>query len=383
MPLIPTAPVRVQPYYGYRNSRRLVLTARALRSRKPGFEPGGRLSAMRTMIAQFASHEVAGLPVELELKHPDGDSFRHRTVTDREGYAHFDVALDPPWPPSRQTRWDVVTLGWRDPRAESAEGIRVDAHVLAPGTEADLAVISDIDDTIIETGITGGMRQILRNWRRVLAELPDQRLLVPGADVFYGALGGGRIATAGETHAGDRLTATRHPFFYVSSSPWNLFSYLVAFQKSRNLPLGPLMLRDWGLNRETFGSSSHGAHKIAAIREILLAFPAMQFALIGDDTQGDLPAFGRVVGDFAGQVRAVIIRRAGDPCTAEETAAKAAIEAAGVPLWLGESYESGRAFLSSIGLGHDGEAEEIVKAVDKAADGEPAEKRATEASETG
>ena len=67
------------------------------------------------------------------------------------------------------------------------------------------------------------------------------------------------------------------------------------------------------------------------------------------------------------QVRAVFIRRAGDPFTPEELIARSAIETAGVPLWLGESYDSGKEFLRSIGLGRDGEAEEIVKAVDKQA----------------
>ena len=50
-----------------------MVTARALRSRKPEFEASGRLQAMRTMLAQFASHEVAELPVELEVRHPGGE----------------------------------------------------------------------------------------------------------------------------------------------------------------------------------------------------------------------------------------------------------------------------------------------------------------------
>lgn len=362
MPLIPIRPVRLQPYFGYRSTDRLFLSARALRSRSPGFEAGGRLRAIRTMVAQFASHEVAGLPVELELAHRDGHFFRHQGITDAEGFVHFDIRLDPLWPLGAQTQWEVVALRWRNREGEQT----VEGHVLAPGRDAGLAVISDIDDTVIETGITGGMRQILRNWRRVVAQLPHERLLVPGADLFYGALGGG-TASSGDAHTGDRLAATHHPFFYVSSSPWNLFSYFVAFQKSRNLPLGPLLLRDWGLDRATFGSSSHGAHKMTAIRGILATYPDLRFALIGDDTQGDLPAFAQVVAGNPDQVRAVFIRRAGEPFTPAEIEAKATIEAARVPLWLGESYDSGREFLRSIGLGHDGEAEKIVEAVDKPA----------------
>ena len=364
MPLFSSTPTRIQPYFGYRNSTRLHLTARALRSGQRRYEKQGRFQALRTMLATFASREVADFPVELEISDPDGNRVRHKALTDAEGYVHFDVALDPPWPTAEHTRWEVVGLHWlNEEGAQCVEG-----HVLAPGEEAALAVISDIDDTIIETGITGNFRQIARNWRRVLMEMPDDRLLVPGADVFYSALGGGAVIHGDEATVGDRLEATHHPFFYVSSSPWNLFSYLVAFQKSRGLPLGPLMLRDWGANRETFGSSSHGVHKKAAIASILDTFPDMSFALIGDDTQGDLPAFADAVSDHRGQIRAVFIRRAGEDFTPEEELARVTIETAGVPLWLGDDYATGQEFLKSIGLDHDGEAEKIVETVEKVAE---------------
>ncbi|MGI8944546.1 MAG: phosphatase domain-containing protein [Qipengyuania sp.] len=364
MALLKSAPIRVQPYFGYRNASRLFLTARALPPARAGFEKRGRFQAVRTMMSQFASRQVPDLPVELEIRDREGEVRRYPGVTDHDGFVHFDIAFDPEWQPGALTRWDVVALHWLNRDGEQC----VEGHVLAPGSTAALAVISDIDDTIIETGITGSFRQIARNWRRIVLEMPDERLLVPGADVFYNALGGGAVKHPDEAMTGDRIAATHHPFFYVSSSPWNLFSYLVAFQKSRNLPLGPLMLRNWGLNRETFGSSSHGVHKQAAIAGILETFPQMRFALIGDDTQGDLPAFAQAVAEHSGQIRAVFIRRAGEAFSPEELMAKDTIEAARVPLWLGDSYETGQKFLSSIGLAHDGEAEKIVETVDQAHD---------------
>ncbi len=375
MALFPTKPVRIQPYFGYRNRERLTISARALRAPRPGFERSGRLRAVRTMLSQFASHEVADLPVDLEIRHRDGRSVHHRGVTDHEGFVHFDVALEPDWERDAHSQWEVVTLRW-----DNGEGRQsVEGHILAPGSQASLGVISDIDDTIIETGITGNWRKIARNWRRVVMELPDDRLLVPGADVFYNALGGGAVLHADEAHTGDRLPATHHPFFYVSSSPWNLYSYLVAFQKSRGLPLGPLMLRDWGLNRATFGSGSHGAHKVAAIADIIETYDSMQFALIGDDSQGDLTAFADVVASHPGRVRAVFIRRAGDPLSPEERTAQSVIEGANVPLWLGDCFTAGQQFLNAIGLAHDGEAERIVEVVEKPEHGERAEPRQQEA----
>ena len=371
MPLLPTAPVRIQPYFGYRSRDRLIVTARALRARADDFADSaagpanvgpGRWRALRTMIAQFASHEVSGLPVELEIAQAGGTT-RHRGVTDGEGYVRFDIPMDPARDYAAQPMWESVTFHWRNRLgAQSTTG-----HVLAPGHNTALAVISDIDDTIIETGITGGFRSVLRNWRRILIELPQDRLLVPQADLFYAALGGGLTdATGAEGAPGERHPATRRPFFYISSSPWNLYSYLVAFKRGRGLPLGPVLLRDWGLNRATFGSGSHGDHKRAAIDRLLAIYPDLKFALVGDDTQGDLAAYAGVVAAYPDRIRAVFIRTLGEAMTAQENAAKATIDNAGVPLWLGGDYADGQRFLASAGLLHDEDAQRIVAAVEQA-----------------
>lgn len=364
MDLFSSPPVRVQPYFGYRSADRLVLTARALRAGKAGFEQRGRLQAMRTMLAQFASREVPDLPVRLELKSPSGTTSEHHATTDREGYVRFDVALEHEWALPADPAWEIACVHWI-----AADGPQyVEGFVLAPGTRTTLGVISDIDDTIIETGITGSFRQITRNWRRILAELPDERIAVPGADVFYGSLGGGAVLMPGETAVGDRLAATHRPFFYVSSSPWNLFSYLVAFQKSRNLPLGPLLLRDWGFDRATLGSHGHGLHKRGAIDAIVAMYPEIRFALIGDDTQSDLPAYADVVQANPGRIAAVFIRTGAEPLSPEERAGRSIIEASGVPLWLGSDYATGQEFLRANRISTTGETAQIVEAVQQAAD---------------
>ncbi len=361
MPFLPTAPVRIQPYFGYRNEQRLHITARALRSRSGGFEKRGKWRAARTMLSQFASHEEGDLPVELEIVSPDGKASRHQALTDKEGFARFDIRLEGDWPLAAKPEWETVVFHWRNGEGEHC----LDGHVLAPGSSAALGVISDIDDTIIETGITGDFRAVLRNWRRVLLQMPEERILVPGADVFYSALGGGDVLPEGAGHAGEHRPASERPFFYVSSSPWNLFSYLVTYIEGRGLPLGPIMLRDWGLNRETFGSGSHGAHKRAAIEGVLATYPELKFALIGDDSQGDLTAFGDIAVANPDRVRAIFIRKVGEAMSPEEHAAKAAIEAAKIPLWLGDSYKTGHDFLASIGLLADEETRAIVDTVEK------------------
>ena len=175
MPFLPTAPVRIQPYLGYRNRERLHITARALRSRVGKFEKRSRWRAAKTMIGQFASHEVADMPVELEIARPGAPPQRHRGLTDAEGFVRFDIEFDSAWDYDEHPAWETVVFHWHTGDEDQC----IDAHVLAPGDDTGLAVISDIDDTIIETGITGDFRKVMRNWRRVLMQMPEERIIVP------------------------------------------------------------------------------------------------------------------------------------------------------------------------------------------------------------
>lgn len=365
MPPFRRKPIRLQTYFGHRSRSRLRLTARALRQSERSFEPSSRLGAIRTLIGQFTSREVAGLRVRLSVEGPSGTLLDAEATADKEGFVRFDLALEPEWDLPAHPAWESAELCW----SEAAFPGRSEALVLAPGLDSRLAVISDIDDTIIETGITGSWRSLARNWRRIFAELPGERKIVPGAGPFYGALGGGEIEgdslAPGERRAERRIAASQRPFFYVSSSPWNLFSYLVAYQRANDLPLGPLLLRDWGLNRATFGKASHGHHKRDAIAAILAMYPTLDFALIGDDTQGDLPAFAGAVSAFPGRVAAVFVRTVGKALSPEEEQAIATIRSAQVPLWLGDSFAVGEEFLCTLGFTPGGETEQIVKVVEK------------------
>lgn len=354
MPLF-GSPARVRPYFGYRNASRLRLTARALRMREP--EPGWRHSGtalkLAAMLSQFASNEVPGVAVTLEIEEPGGEFRRFTEIADAEGYVHFDVPVGAGTAPRDDPSWQVARLTWDNRNGRQS----INAFVLTPGEDHKLGVISDIDDTIIETGAG----DLLRNWRRALAQMPGDREAVPGAASFYSRLSG----TAGGT-----LPATRRPFFYISSSPWNLFDYIVAFQKLHHLPQGPILLRDWDLSRSTFASSGHKSHKAQAIDALIAFYPEMRFALIGDNTQADALAYAEAVARHSGRIAAVFIRQApGADVSAEEEVAFAAIRAAGVPLWTGSSFEIGEAFLASVGFTAGGETTQIVHTIDEAGSG--------------
>ena len=356
-------PVRVQPFFGFRNAERLLLNARALRSREPVFEKRSFWRDFATMVGQYLSDEVQDLIVELEYQTADGRIVRQKAVSGPEGYVRFDLPIDGGTDEAQpdRTRWEKARLFWKsDENRENA----AEAYVLAPGTQTQFGIISDIDDTILETGITGNVRAIARNWRRILTQMPADRTAVPGVSAFYAAIGGNPAGSREPATAIDDLLpkARVRPVFYVSSSPWNLFSYLVTFKRSRGLPIGPVMLRDWGFNRDTLGKEGHGSHKREAIAHILTTFPHLRFALIGDDTQKDLAAFGAIAAAFPGRIAAVFIRSvSGEPLNDEQSRAKNIIDKAGVPFWSGSDYHAAEGFLKSAGLDLEGGVERLVR----------------------
>jgi phosphatidate phosphatase APP1 len=93
----------------------------------------------------------------------------------------------------------------------------------------------------------------------------------------------------------------------VSSSPWNLYDLLIDFLDLNEIPEGPLLLRDFGLdvNKE---SDNHMGHKFKEITQILEAYPHLNFVLIGDSGQEDPKIYQKVVAQFPGRILAIYIR---------------------------------------------------------------------------
>ena len=104
-------------------------------------------------------------------------------------------------------------------------------------------MISDIDDTILHTGAQRALDMV----RQTFTGSELTRVPFAGAPELYRSL-------ASTTAPGG------NPFFYVSSSPWNLYGFLRSFLRHRHFPMGPLLLRD------LLGNSverSHATHKHA------------------------------------------------------------------------------------------------------------------------
>jgi phosphatidate phosphatase APP1 len=200
-------------------------------------------------------------------------------------------------------------VGWMDatsPERIDEEWVRVRAELVSPGggtplvatgralvpiTRPELLVISDVDDTVLQSNVTSFLMAV----RTMLFENARTRLPFPGVAAFYQAL---RQGVDG---------AARNPTFYVSSSPWNLYDIIEEFLEVQGIPSGPLMLRDVDFGLDILSSRHHHTHKREMIRRVLTTYdvPAI---LIGDSGQEDPEIYREIVRDYPGRIKAVYIR---------------------------------------------------------------------------
>ncbi|HEY0652761.1 MAG TPA: phosphatase domain-containing protein, partial [Chryseosolibacter sp.] len=188
--------------------------------------------------------------------------------------------------------WHEVEIELIDAKIQFQKGVKATAEVLVPPLDAEYGIISDIDDTIVKTTATS----LLAMSRNTFLHNAHTRLPFAGVKEFYRSLQLGRN--------GKR----NNPFFYVSSSPWNLYDLLVDFMDLNDIPEGPLLLRDFGLDNNKAGMSDHMGHKFHEIQNILTAYPQLNFILVGDSGQEDPKIYQEVVRKFPGRILAIYIR---------------------------------------------------------------------------
>ncbi|MCK0168904.1 DUF2183 domain-containing protein [Jannaschia sp. S6380] len=295
----------LEAYCGYATPGGLILRGRVLTHLRQA-EPDPRQSKwvnLRQMLSLFVTDEVAGVAVA------GGGA---RTVSDAEGYVTLEVPVDAA-DFAAGTPWAGVPVRIEDdPATELAFPVRLATD------RADWIVISDVDDTMIETGAHSLARNL---WT-----------------TFTGS------ALTRQVHADARalmqrlVDGDRNPVFYVSSSPWNLHRFLEGLFARHDIPRGPMFLRDLGVTDEGVGQG-HGTHKGAAIDVILAANPGLDAWLLGDSGQKDAQVYRDAVRRHPGRIRGVALREPAPGTGADDAAAIAAIQAEGVPCHHGPSFD--------------------------------------------
>jgi phosphatidate phosphatase APP1 len=188
--------------------------------------------------------------------------------------------------------------GWHEITAEmlNSEG-EIIAEACAPVMiphSTQYAFISDIDDTFLISHSS--------NLRKRLSLLftHNARTRKPFEDVVRHY----QLLALAQTSA-----EQPNPFFYVSSSEWNLYDYIMEFVTVNGLPKGVLLLNTIKHLSDflSTGQSGHGT-KFTRIVRVLEAFPKQKFVLLGDSSQQDPVIYQSIVSHFPGRIHAVYIR---------------------------------------------------------------------------
>lgn len=271
----PPAHFRIEPYVGHGGTEGVVVRGRVLDDPPPSeaVDGEGVGAAVRRTLRDFVTNELPGVPLRVSVAGASVEA-----VTDAEGYFVVRLHADPdelasPWTTG------TVELGGDYRGLTGSHTAPLDVRV--PGPDARFGIISDIDDTILETGV----QRVGHMIRQTLTGSALTRTPFPGAADLY-----------------RDLTAGVNPVFYVSSSPWNLHTFLVSFLRHRGFPMGPVLLRD------LLGTSSGREPKSGRIREILDLHPHLPFVLIGDSGEKDPETYAEIVRDYPGRILAVYIR---------------------------------------------------------------------------
>lgn len=272
----------VQTYRGYGSARRIFLMGRVLREPSPAAADGRGL--WHNLRIVWRRMRAWGLDdVTLAARFGDVAS----TVrTDRDGYFRLD--LDLPAPPPSDRLWHQVALRLEQPAAVDVEG-----DVFIPRADCRIAVISDIDDTVMRTGVAN---KLMMMWR-LFMQGADSRAVFPGMASFLRALHRGRDGEAA------------NPMLYVSRAPWAIYGVLDRFFNLHDIPEGPILfLRDWGLTLQHPLPRRGRNHKIDLIRQMILHYEDLGFILIGDSGQHDPEIYAEIAQHFPGRILAVYIR---------------------------------------------------------------------------
>ena len=159
------------------------------------------------------------------------------------------------------------------PTDAASSGIVGEAAVIEPPSDVDLGLISDVDDTVLHTGITS----VWTTLRLTFLGNARTRQTLPGVATLYRWFAcGGPPAPQGRPDTGP----VRRPVFYVSSSPWNLHGLLTGFFKLNRFPAGPVLLQDYGVDATKFITGFGHTHKLDQARKIVDDFPARAFRAV-------------------------------------------------------------------------------------------------------
>ena len=227
---------------------------------------------------RFDSERIPGVRVVASFRGQQAEA-----VSDQDGY--YNIRL-PVAQPAGTILWDTAQVS-----CDGKEPVFLQPVLCVPRT-ARFGVISDIDDTVLESNIT--------HWQTAvkLTFLHNARTRKPleGVAKLYKAFQNGR-----DGHG-------PNPVFYVSASPWNLYDLLEDFIDLNGVPQGPILLRDVDFERASLSMDAGTRGKLDSMHGLIDRYPGLQWVLMGDSGQIDAELYVDTVRKYPGRILAVYIR---------------------------------------------------------------------------
>ena len=258
-------------------------------------EQKGILNLLVNSYKRFETDEVANTQILTKLSNDTSIS----GVTDDEGYYLIDRQIKNLLELANEEGWVNFEIAFQnlDLKREILNKNKFPGEMLIPSPEASFGVISDIDDTILHTGVVSSLK-----WKvaiNTIFKRATKRTALEGAADFYHKLHRGKTGKEA------------NPIFYVSHSPWNLYRYLELFLKTNNFPKGPILLRSMS-SFKSRNKTDGLPEKQREILNILKTYPKLPFILIGDSGEKDGEIYQEISRQFPNQIEAIYLRSVTD-----------------------------------------------------------------------
>jgi phosphatidate phosphatase APP1 len=301
----------VKVYHGYGNTTHLIAFGHVF-SLSPLQRKKYRKNFWTNTFALLRSFMVVRIPGALVRVKWDGRIYEATTAND--GFYRLE------WPTGRNLLPGIYRIEIEYVSRENRE-----LNVIATGGgsiiiphQNQFAFISDIDDTFLISHSS--------NLRKRLYVLFTKN--AHSRRPFEGVVNHYRLLAGSYT-----TKDSPNPFFYVSSSEWNLYDFIKEFTRKNELPEGVFLLSQIKKLSEVWktGGTKH-ATKFMRIARVLEAYPDQRFVLLGDDSQQDPTIYSGIVTHFPGRIVSVYLRNVYEKNIVEVRELIKKIEDAGVPV---------------------------------------------------
>ncbi|WP_346880807.1 phosphatase domain-containing protein [uncultured Algibacter sp.] len=284
-------PLQIIVFQTYGTANHLYVRGRAIEDESINLEQQGAFKLLFNTWKRFETDEIKNTELRVKI---GTDNFFY-TTTDNDGYFLLDEQVKDLSKYVNKEGWLILEFSYKEaPTKRTVQsGNRFPGEMLIPSKAASFGVISDIDDTILHTGLVSVLK-----WRVLVNTFltsAGQRLPLDGAPEFYNMLHRGKSGKEA------------NPIFYVSHSPWNLYRYLNFFLKKNNFPKGPIILRNFP---KPFSKKNkkEKPQKQKEILNLLNAYPNFNFILIGDSGEHDPYIYLEIAENYPNRILAIYLR---------------------------------------------------------------------------